>query len=140
MSYVFLGATAYLLYNLTIAPVPWTRDEEHLKTEAHKYSGIHPDEYQLFTEQMALCEQMIETQPRQAATHLYQALDHMRNLGTHNRYGVEDEIHELTLKIGLAVEKRILRSALKKGVNWTPTYLNNTHVLSTNDDEIRSDD
>lgn len=140
MAYVFLGAAAYMLYNLTVAPMPWTSDETRLKHEAHKYSGIHPDEYKMFMENMAMCEEVIQTDPRQAATYLYQALDHLHNLGTHNMYGVEDEIHEIATNMGIAVEERILRSALKLGINWTPNYLNNTLIYSTNDDEIRSDD
>jgi hypothetical protein len=59
---------------------------------------------------------------------LYTALDHFESLGTHNNYGVQEEIHELAVNIGIATEKRILESALKLGINWTPRYLNNTLV------------
>jgi hypothetical protein len=128
MAIVLVGVIGYMAYILSGAPVSWSQEEEDIKKDALKYSGINPDEFKLFGEEMTLAEEFIREKPRQAATHLYRALDHFENLGTHNHYDVQEEIHEIAVRMALAVERSILDSALKNGINWTPRYLNNTLV------------
>lgn len=128
MALVFGVVAGYMMYVLMGAPAPWRQEAQELSDEALKYSGINPEEFQHFAEEMKLAEEHIAQKPRQAAKHLYKALDHFESLGTHNNYDVQEEIHEVAQKIGIAVERRILESALKLGINWTPRYLNNTLV------------
>lgn len=141
MAIVLVGVLGYMAYILSGAPAVWSREEEEdLQQEALKYSGIHPEEFKKFTQELALAEELTPTKPRQAASHLYRALDHFENLGTHNHYDVQDEIHEVAVRVALLMERRILDSALKLGINWTPRYLNNTLIWYTNDDPIRTCD
>jgi hypothetical protein len=127
MALVLFGVVGYMAYILMGAPAD-VQEEEHLKEEALKYSGINPDEFKAFALDMKKVEDVLHTKPRESAKHLYTALDHFESLGTHNNYGVQEEIHELAVNIGIATEKRILDSALKLGINWTPRYLNNTLI------------
>lgn len=128
MAAVFAVVAGYMMYLLMGAPAPWRQEAEELSGEALKYSGINPEEFRNFADEMKHAEEHIDKKPRQAAKHLYKALDHFESLGTHNNYDVQEEIHEIAEKIGVAVERRILESALKLGINWTPRYLNNTLI------------
>jgi len=130
MALVLIGVLGYMAYILTgAASTDWTQEEEDLKEEALKYSGINPEEFKLFAQEMKKAEDVLdENKPREAARHLYKSLDHFENLGTHNNYDVQEDIHDVAVRIALATEKRILESALKLGINWTPRYLNNTLV------------
>lgn len=129
MALVLFGVVGYMAYILMGAPADWTQEEEDLKEEALKYSGINPEEFKLFAQEMKMAEDVLdEDKPRDAARHLYKALDHFENLGTHNHYDVQEDIHDVAVRIAIATEKRILESALKLGINWTPRYLNNTLI------------
>jgi tetrahydrodipicolinate N-succinyltransferase len=125
MALAFFGVVGYMAYVLMGAPADTRQEEEALKEEALKYSGINPDEFRAFAREMKLAE---DEKPREAAKHLYRALDHFENLGTHNHYDVQEEIHELAVKIAVLTERKILENALKMGINWTPRYLNNMHI------------
>jgi hypothetical protein len=35
-------------------------------------------------------------------------------------------VHDVAVRMGIAMERKILESALKSNINWTPRYLNNT--------------
>jgi polyhydroxyalkanoate synthesis regulator phasin len=128
MAAVFAVVAGYMMYLLMGAPAPWRQEAQELSDEALRYSGINPEEFRNFADEMKQAEELVVKKPRQAAKHLYKALDHFESLGTHNNYDVQEEIHEIAEKIGIAVEQRILESALKLGINWTPRYLNNTFI------------
>jgi hypothetical protein len=120
--FAFAGAAGYMLYLLG----RWNAVD--VRDETIRYSGIDPDEYRLFAREMYQVENTIVDDPRQAARHLYKGLDHFSNLGTHNNYDVQEEIHEIEIKIGRDVERRILEQALVRGISFTPRYLNNTLI------------
>jgi len=126
MTFVLFGALGYLGYILSSDRSSWNAEEEELKQEALKYSGIDPDEFKMFVDTMADAEMNIDKEPRTAAKYLYKALDHFENLGTHNMYDVQEEIHDVAVRLGMAMERKILDSCLKLRINWTPRYLNNT--------------
>jgi len=126
MTFAFFGALGYLGYVLRAERVSWGAEEEELKEEALKYSGIDPDEFKAFAAGMAEAEAVVDTAPRAAAKHLYDALDRFENLGTHNNYDVQEEVHDVATRVGIAMERKILESCLKLKINWTPRYLNNT--------------
>lgn len=123
MTFVLFGALGYLGYVLTSDSASSSTD---LKDEALKYSGIDPEEFKAFVESMAEAEANVDKQPRVAAGHLYTALDHFENLGTHNNYDVQEDVHDVAERIGIMMERKILESCLKLKINWTPRYLNNT--------------
>lgn len=126
MTFVLFGALGYLGYVLTSERSTWSAEEQELKDEALKYSGIDPDEFKTFAQAMADAEAVIDEDPRLAAKRLYKALDHFENLGTHNNYDVQEDVHDVAVRMGIAMERKILESALKLKINWTPRYLNNT--------------
>jgi len=120
--FAFAGAAGYVLYIIG----RW--NSVSVREETIKYSGIDPEEYRMFARQMYKVEETIVDNPRQAAAHLYKGLDHFSNLGTHNNYDVQDEIHSLEVKIAQDTERRILEQALVHGISFTPRYLNNTLI------------
>jgi hypothetical protein len=126
MTFAFIGALGYLGYVLSSERLAWSAEEQDLKDEALKYSGIDPGEFNAFAEAMAESEAVIDEDPRLAARKLYDALDHFENLGTHNNYDVQEDVHDVAVRMGIAMERKILESALKSNINWTPRYLNNT--------------
>ena len=68
MALAFFGVVGYMAYVLMGAPADTRQEEEALKEEALKYSGINPDEFRAFAREMKLAE---DEKPREAAKHLY---------------------------------------------------------------------
>src|SRR5210317_1168834 len=79
MALVLFGVVGYMAYILMGAPAD-LQEEEDLKEEALKYSGINPDEFKAFVLDMKKAEDVLDEKPRESAKHLYTALDHFKAL------------------------------------------------------------
>lgn len=118
----FALVAAYMVFLLTRTP-PATSEFEALKTEAHKYSGVHPEEFRAFLADLRLCELYL-TEPTQAGVFLRRAIDHLQNLGVYNDYDIHEEIEELAFRVGWTYEKEIQRNALAQKLRFQTRYLN----------------
>jgi len=90
------------------------------KREAHKYSGLNPELYYTFTNELDM-HQATMSSPR----HLYLALDALEELALYTRgtsSGVRDEVRILVCNLGDAAELELIL----KGVRFTPKYLKET--------------
>lgn len=123
MFLAFVLVAAYMVFLLSRTPPP-THTFAPLKTRAHAYSGVNPEEYRAFVRNLDLCE-LYFTEPHQGAIFLYRALDHLQNLGIqNNEYDIHEEIEELVAKIGWEYEKELQRNAIAQKVRLQTRYLN----------------
>jgi hypothetical protein len=88
---------------------------EALKAEAHKYSGVNPEEFKAFLSDLRLCELYL-TEPTQGGVFLRRAIDHLQNLGIYNDYDIHDEIEDLAFRVGVGIREENSRDTrwLKK--------------------------
>lgn len=122
MFFVFALVAAYMIFLLTRVPAPM-HAFERLKTRAHAYSGVNPEEYRAFLANLRLCE-LYFTEPTQGALFLYRGLDHLQNLGIYNEYDIHDEIEALVADIGWEYEKELQRNAVERKLRLQTRYLN----------------
>jgi hypothetical protein len=96
-----------------------------LKLEAYKYSGLKPELYYSFLNNMKLMQQVLNS-VETSAGYLYTAVDNLQDLALYAKggsTGLIDEIHDLASRIGNAGELMILDSALKQGVRFYPKFI-----------------
>jgi hypothetical protein len=96
-----------------------------LKNEAYKYSGLKPELYYSFLNNMKLMQQVTYSVDTSAG-YLYKAIDNLQDLALYAKggsTGLIDEIHELASRIGNAGELIILDSALNQGVRFYPKFI-----------------
>jgi len=123
MSTAFVLATGILIFALRQSKSQ-LGNARALKKEAHKYSGIGPDDFKTFLSQLRRCELLAHDDPRRAATHLYYAIDALQSLALFNNYQVSDEIDALCEKIGYEYEIMLFEHSLKKRIVFQGRYLN----------------
>ena len=98
-----------------------------LKIEAQEYSGLNPELFKEFLNNMTLFEESLEF-PDLSSKYLYQsidALEHMALYTTSSSLDTVEAVHEIVKQIGAEGELMILESAMNKGLSFRPTYLNN---------------
>ena len=98
-----------------------------LKIEAQEYSGLNPELFKEFLNNMTLFEESLEF-PDLSSKYLYQsidALEHMALYTTSSSLDTVEAVHEIVKQIGMEAELMILESAMGKGLSFRPTYLNN---------------
>ena len=96
-----------------------------LKLKAYKYSGLNPDIYYSFLNNMKLMQQVIHSVDTSAG-YLYKAIDNLQDLALYAKggsTGLIDEIHSLASQIGDAGELMILDQALQQGVRFYPKFI-----------------
>ena len=143
---MFILMILFVLFVAFLAMTPRRverREEIHtLKQEAHVYSGIQPEHFGVFINNMELFEEHVDD-PQLASGYLYGAIGALEELALYTKSGasmVRDEIHALVQRIGIMGEDIILKNALHKGLYFRPTYLNNTEYFYRNgiQDEVGS--
>lgn len=96
-----------------------------LKYEAYKYSGLNPDLYYKFLNNIELMEQTIQSVDT-SSKYLYTALDNLQDIALYSKGGSSgfiDKIHDLSSRIGNEAELMILEVALQQGVRFHPKYI-----------------
>jgi hypothetical protein len=96
----------------------------------HPYSGLNPELFGTFQYHVAKFEETVQKDPREASEHLYLAIDTAKDLALNIRRADDGDIQEqilaVTNQMGLEGETLINQTVLKKGLRFTPKYLNDT--------------
>lgn len=98
-----------------------------LKIEAQGYSGLNPELFKEFLNNMTMFEESLEF-PDLSSKYLYQAIDALERMALYTTSSSVDAVsavHEIVKEIGMEAELMILESAMNKGLSFRPTYLNN---------------
>jgi len=98
-----------------------------LKIEAQEYSGLNPELFKEFLNNMTMFEESIEF-PDLSSKYLYQAIDALERMAlytTSSSVDAASAVHEIVKEIGMEAELMILESAMGRGLSFRPTYLNN---------------
>lgn len=98
-----------------------------LKIEAQEYSGLNPELFKEFLNNMTMFEESLEF-PDLSSKYLYQAIDALERMALYTTSSSVDAVsavHEIVKEIGMESELMILESAMGKGLSFRPTYLNN---------------
>ena len=98
-----------------------------LKIEAQEYSGLNPELFKEFLNNMTMFEESLEF-PDLSSKYLYQAIDALERMALYTTSSSVDAVsavHEIVKEIGMEAELMILESAMGKGLSFRPTYLNN---------------
>lgn len=97
------------------------------KLQIHKYSGLNPDLYYEFVNDLELMNSIIDIDTDMASEYLYSSIDKANKLALYstgvNTY-IIDEIKQITDELAVYCEKLILDVALYKGNHFRPIYLN----------------
>lgn len=103
--------------------------------ELHPYSGLDPNEWQAFKENVRAFE--AEEDPAVAARQLYGAMENIRNLGLAIRRPDDVETREkldgIASRLAVDGEYMLYTQSKKKGFYFFPRYLNNTDNDSPDD-------
>jgi hypothetical protein len=103
--------------------------------ELHPYSGLDPDEWRAFKENVRAFE--VEEDVAAAARQLYLALENIRNLGLGVRSPddteTRDRLDDIAGRLAIDGEYELYTNAKKKGFYFFPRYLNNTYDDSPDD-------
>jgi hypothetical protein len=122
MFFIFALVAAYMVFLLTRTP-PALNAFDALKMEAHKYSGVNPEEFKAFLNDLQLCELYL-TEPAQGVVFLRRAIDHLQNLGVYNDYDIHEEIEDLAFRVGWEYERELQRNAVAQKLRFQTRYLN----------------
>ncbi len=119
MYYLLLGLVLLALYKV---PKPQEDLLKKYKLEALKYSGLNPELYAVFTNEL----RMFQTYA--SPGFLYKALEALEELALYTKGGsssARDDIRILVCNIGDAGEHHMI----KEGVLFTPKYLKETPLI-----------
>ena len=104
------------------------RDRDQLapiKNEVYKYSGLNPNLYHSFLNNMELMKKSLYSVDL-SAMYLYQAIDNLQDLALNAKGGstgfIED-VHEIASRLGNEGELMILEVALEQGVRFYPKFI-----------------
>jgi hypothetical protein len=107
------------------------RDRDSLapiKYEVYKYSGLNPDLYYSFLNNMDLMKQSLYSIDL-SAKYLYQAIDNLQDLALNAKGGSTgfiEEVHEIASRLGSEAEIMILKKATEQGVRFHPKFIQET--------------
>ena len=117
---IFIACIAVYLYP--------KRDRDQLapiKYEVHKYSGLNPDLYRSFLNNMDLMKQYTYSVDL-SAKYLYQAIDNLQDLALNAKGGSTgfiEEVHDIASRLGNEAELMILDVAMSQGVRFHPKFI-----------------
>jgi len=98
-----------------------------MKIEAQEFSGLNPELFREFLNNMTLFEESLEF-PDLSSKYLYQAIDALERMAlytTSSSVNAVEAINEIVRAIGNEGELMILESSTNQGLSFRPTYLNN---------------
>jgi hypothetical protein len=117
---IFLVCIAVYLYP--------KRDRDQLapiKYEVYKYSGLNPDLYHSFLNNMDLMKKYTYSVDL-SAKYLYQAIDNLQDLALNAKGGSTgfiEEVHDIASRLGNEAELMILDVATTQGVRFHPKFI-----------------
>jgi len=93
------------------------------KSRAHAFSGLCPDAYYTFINEIDI--HVLSPSVELAQTHLYKALEALQDMAlyAHPSSDVPQKIQALVDDIGDFAEDRLMKRALERAENFTPKYL-----------------
>ena len=118
---------AVVLFLIYVYPQRDTDPLRDLKYEAHKYSGLNPELYRRFLNNMNLMKQTLSSVDT-SSMYLYVALENLQDMGLEamgGSSGFVEDLHDLASRIGNAGELLILEEAVTQGVRFNPKYIKN---------------
>ena len=105
-----------------------TNSLNNYKSQAKKYSGVSPEKYSEFVNNLELSEQMMYS-VTQSSKYLYKSLDALQDIPLYSvggSSGLIQDIHELASSIGDTMERNIAQTAIKQGIRFVPRYIKDT--------------
>lgn len=118
-----------LIYSPKIKTQRRSQILEDLKLKVHEYSGLNPESYLEFENNLELMETNLENvDPEMAEHYLQKAIENIEDLSlysTGSNTEIIDDLLNTSRQIGIESEKLIMDTALYKGVQFRPKYLNN---------------
>ena len=123
MALPFLLASTALVFGMRESRSSVAHAKE-LKRQAHRYSGVSPEDFKTFLRELRRCELLAPDHPRDATRHLWYALDALQNLALFNHYDISDEINTLCQKIGYEYETMLFEHFARKRMVFQGRYLN----------------
>ena len=100
------------------------------KSRAHVFSGINPDLYYLFLNELEAYKNSATIDS--AKDHLYAALEALEELALYTKSSsstVYDSIKDIVNDLGDAAETVLMKKALSSGVRFTPKYLKESQFV-----------
>ena len=111
---------------------PENQQLEDLKFQINKYSGLNPESYQSFVNNIDLMQSTLQNGNVEIATnYLYSAIENIQDLSlylTGSTTEVTDSILDLSRQVGIESEKMIMDVALFKRKDFRPRYLNDIGI------------
>ena len=123
-----------LIYSPSVKKVNRSQELEDLKYNVHKYSGLHPESYLSFENNLELMETELENLNSSMAEHYLQktveSIEDLSLYTTGSNTEIIDDLMRISKQIGIESEKLIMEVALFKKNNFRPKYLNNLNDTS----------
>ena len=122
---LILALAMFLMY---VYPQRDTDPLRDFQYEAHKYSGLNPELYYRFLNNMKLMKQTLPSSVDTSSYYLYAALENLQDIGLESKGGSSgfiENLHDLASRIGDAAELLILQEAVQQGVRFNPKYIKN---------------
>ena len=111
---------------------PENQQLEDLKFQINKYSGLNPESYQSFVNNIDLMQSTLQNGNVEIATnYLYSAIENIQDLSlylTGSTTEITDSILDLSRQVGIESEKMIMDVALFKRKDFRPRYLNDIGI------------
>ena len=105
-------------------------DIDKIQKEIHEYSGINKDLYMSYITKIDNAKEFV-SDPDISAQYLYGALEDLRNVTLSLPGGdsdIPEKINDYAGKLGKLFEHYIMENALRKGIRFTPAYLNEKFI------------
>ena len=123
---------------MTFFPYRKSLDEpiDSFVNQVHKFSGLSPDHFYLFVDQMQILKANIRSDPDVASKALYMGLENLREIGLYTQRADDmnaEELDSIANKLAATCEDVIQSTALIRGVRFLPRYLNDI-IPETSDD------
>ena len=100
---------------------------EKLTKEIHVYSGLSPDHFYRYLQEMDTFKKTMRFDPQTASGALYRAIDAVRELALYSERSDTDHAHKLNdiaTRLGYGGEDIIRSSCRVLGIRFAPKYLN----------------
>lgn len=118
-----------MIYTPSVKKLNRSQELEDLKFNVHKYSGLHPQSYLSFENNLELMETELEKLNSPMAEHyLQKAVEDIEDLSlytTGSNTEIIDDLMKISKQIGIESEKLIMEVAQFNKEHFRPKYLNN---------------
>jgi len=99
---------------------------EDIKQAVHVYSGLHPEHFIAFINNIDLFEKNTGS-VHLAATYLYRSIGFLEELAMYGDVDVQEHIHKIIPTVGMTGERILMKEALQRNMVFRPTYLKNSY-------------